>query len=162
MKKEVKVPSVGESITSGTVVSWLKHSGDEVRQGENLFELETDKAVLEIPSPDAGKLETLVEEGTEVAIGQTVATLISDGEAAEPPAPRRKAAGSRGEESRAGQACRRKGDAAPRGAVNPSGPKQPRPRPCRRRLRRQTTRRPAATPSRDGAARRAGSHDHDP
>ncbi len=87
MKKEVKVPAVGESITSGTVVSWLKHTGDQVRQGENLFELETDKAVLEIPSPDAGRLETLVEEGAEVAIGQTVATLISDGEAAEPSAP---------------------------------------------------------------------------
>lgn len=85
MKKEVKVPSVGESITSGTVVSWLKHTGDEVRQGENLFELETDKAVLEIPSPDAGRLETLVEEGTEVAIGQTVAILTSDGEPAAPP-----------------------------------------------------------------------------
>jgi 2-oxoglutarate dehydrogenase E2 component (dihydrolipoamide succinyltransferase) len=87
MKLEVKVPSVGESITSGTVVSWLKHTGDQVQQGENLFELETDKAVLEIPAPGAGKLETLVEEGTEVAIGQTVATLISEGEAAEAVAP---------------------------------------------------------------------------
>jgi 2-oxoglutarate dehydrogenase E2 component (dihydrolipoamide succinyltransferase) len=85
MKKEVKVPSVGESITSGTVVTWLKHTGDRVEQGENLFELETDKAVLEIPSPDAGTLETLVEEGTEVEIGQTVAALISDGEAVAPP-----------------------------------------------------------------------------
>lgn len=87
MKKEVKVPSVGESITSGTVVTWLKHTGDRVEQGENLFELETDKAVLEIPSPEAGTLETLVEEGTEVEIGQTVAALISDGEAGEPAAP---------------------------------------------------------------------------
>jgi 2-oxoglutarate dehydrogenase E2 component (dihydrolipoamide succinyltransferase) len=87
MKLEVKVPSVGESITSGTVVSWLKHTGDQVQQGENLFELETDKAVLEIPAPGAGKLETLVEEGTEVAIGQTVATLVSEPEAAEAVAP---------------------------------------------------------------------------
>lgn len=88
MRKDVKVPSVGESITSGTIVSWLKHSGDRVEQGENLFELETDKAVLEIPSPDAGTLETLVEEGAEVAIGQTVAALVSDGEALAPPAPK--------------------------------------------------------------------------
>ena len=87
MKTEVKVPSVGESITSGTVVSWLKHTGDQVQQGENLFELETDKAVLEIPSPGAGRLETLVEEGTEVAIGQTVASLLTDGEATQPVAP---------------------------------------------------------------------------
>lgn len=87
MKKEVKVPSVGESITSGTIVSWLKHSGDHVEQGENLFELETDKAVLDIPSPDAGTLETLVKEGVEVAIGQTVAALTSDGDATPPAAP---------------------------------------------------------------------------
>jgi 2-oxoglutarate dehydrogenase E2 component (dihydrolipoamide succinyltransferase) len=77
MKKEVKVPSVGESINTGVIVSWLKHSGDKVEEGENLFELETDKAVLEIPSPGAGILETLVEEGTEVVIGQTVAMLSS-------------------------------------------------------------------------------------
>jgi len=87
MKKDVKVPSVGESITSGTIVSWLKHSGDRVEQGENLFELETDKAVLEIPSPEAGTLETLVKEGTEVAIGQTVAALATDGEAKQSSAP---------------------------------------------------------------------------
>jgi 2-oxoglutarate dehydrogenase E2 component (dihydrolipoamide succinyltransferase) len=49
MKKDVKVPSVGESITSGTIVSWLKHSGDRVEQGENLFELEIDmKNVVDI------------------------------------------------------------------------------------------------------------------
>ena len=78
MSTEVKVPSVGESITSGVIVTWLKHTGDRVEQGENLFELETDKAVLEVPSPEAGTLETLVDEGTEVAIGQTVATLDAE------------------------------------------------------------------------------------
>jgi 2-oxoglutarate dehydrogenase E2 component (dihydrolipoamide succinyltransferase) len=75
MKNDVNVPSVGESITSGVLVSWLKHNGDKVKEGENIFELETDKAVLEIPSPGDGTLETLVDEGTEVSIGQTVATL---------------------------------------------------------------------------------------
>ena len=75
MKHEIKVPSVGESITSGVIVSWLKQSGDQVQEGDLLFELETDKAVLEIPSTGAGTLEILAEEGTEVLIGQTVATL---------------------------------------------------------------------------------------
>jgi len=84
MKREVKVPSVGESITSGVIVTWLKQNGESVKEGENLFELETDKAVLEVPSPAAGALEILVEEGTEVAIGQTVAML--DSEAAGQPA----------------------------------------------------------------------------
>jgi 2-oxoglutarate dehydrogenase E2 component (dihydrolipoamide succinyltransferase) len=68
------------------VVAWLKHNGDQVREGENLFELETDKAVLEIPSPGAGTLETLVEEGTEVSIGQAVALLDSEKTAAQPAA----------------------------------------------------------------------------
>ncbi|MHC4299246.1 MAG: dihydrolipoyllysine-residue succinyltransferase [Planctomycetota bacterium] len=75
MKHEIKVPEVGESITSGVIVSWLKQTGDQVQEGDLLFELETDKAVLEIPSTGAGTLEILVEEGTEVSIGQTVALL---------------------------------------------------------------------------------------
>lgn len=86
-KQEVKVPSVGESISSGVIVTWLKHSGDRVRQGDNLFELETDKAVLEIPSPAAGTLEVLVDEGTEVSIGQVVAMLEPSADAEEPPTP---------------------------------------------------------------------------
>ena len=78
MKEEIKVPSVGESITTGVIVSWLKHNGDQIEEGDILFELETDKAVLEIPSTGAGTLEILVEEGKEVSIGQTVALLESD------------------------------------------------------------------------------------
>jgi len=79
MKQEVKIPEIGESITTGVIVSWLKHNGDQVEEGETLFELETDKALLEIPSPGTGTLEILVEEGTEVSIGQTVAMLCTDG-----------------------------------------------------------------------------------
>ena len=75
MKKELEVPSVGESVTSGVLLSWLKHNGDQVEEGDVLFELETDKATLEIPSTAAGTLEILVQEGTEVSIGQTVALL---------------------------------------------------------------------------------------
>ncbi len=78
MKNEINVPSVGESITTGVVVSWLKNNGDHVEEGDMLFELETDKAVLEIPSPGAGTLEILIKEGTEVSIGQTVGMLSQD------------------------------------------------------------------------------------
>jgi 2-oxoglutarate dehydrogenase E2 component (dihydrolipoamide succinyltransferase) len=78
MKNEIKVPSVGESITTGVVVSWIKNNGDRVEEGDMLFELETDKAVLEIPSPGTGTLEILVTEGTEVSIGQTVGMLSQD------------------------------------------------------------------------------------
>jgi 2-oxoglutarate dehydrogenase E2 component (dihydrolipoamide succinyltransferase) len=83
MKHEIQVPEVGESITSGVIVSWLKQTGDQIQEGDLLFELETDKALLEIPSTGAGTLEILVEEGTEVSIGQTVAVLGPAGEAVE-------------------------------------------------------------------------------
>ncbi|MHC4215141.1 MAG: 2-oxoglutarate dehydrogenase complex dihydrolipoyllysine-residue succinyltransferase [Planctomycetota bacterium] len=79
MKQEIQVPSVGESITTGIIVSWIKVNGDQVREGDMLFELETEKAVLEIPSTGDGILEILVEAGTEVKIGQTVAMLSPSG-----------------------------------------------------------------------------------
>ena len=84
MTVEIKVPSVGESITTGTLLSWLKKNGEKVEQGETVFELETDKALQEIPSPATGILEILVEAETDVEIGQTVGKLTpgkSDGAA---------------------------------------------------------------------------------
>ena len=77
MKKKIEVPSVGESITSGVITAWLAKDGQNIKEGQNIFELETDKATLEIPSPGTGILEILVNEGTEVEIGQTVAMLDS-------------------------------------------------------------------------------------
>lgn len=75
MTVEIKVPSVGESITTGTLLSWLKGNGEVVQEGEMIFELETDKSLLEIPSPATGILEILVEAETEINIGQTVGKL---------------------------------------------------------------------------------------
>ncbi len=78
MTVEIKVPSVGESITTGTLLSWLKGNGEIVQEGEMIFELETDKSLLEIPSPATGILEILVEAETDIDIGQTVGTLAPD------------------------------------------------------------------------------------
>ncbi len=78
MKQEIKVPSVGESITTGIVAAWLRQDGDQVKEGEDLFELETDKALIDVPCPGTGKLEIQVQAGTEVLIGQTVATLDTE------------------------------------------------------------------------------------
>ena len=86
MKEEIKVPSVGESITTGVIVAWLKQNGDFVQDGDILFELETDKAVLEIPSTGSGTLEIVVEAASEVSIGQTVALLDAGDAAAQPAA----------------------------------------------------------------------------
>src|SRR6266568_3427956 len=75
MAIEVKIPAVGESITSGVVSAWHKKSGEFVNAGEALFTLETDKVSTEIVAEKAGVLETKVPEGQEVKIGEVVATI---------------------------------------------------------------------------------------
>ena len=75
MAIEVKIPSVGESITSGVVSAWHKKSGEFVDAGEALFTLETDKVSTEIVAEKAGVLETKVPEGQEVKIGEVVAII---------------------------------------------------------------------------------------
>ncbi len=75
MAQEVTVPSVGESISSGILATWLKKDGEFVAQGEEIFELETDKATMAVPSPAEGVLKIDVEADTEVEIGQVVAHL---------------------------------------------------------------------------------------
>ncbi|MEM1156628.1 MAG: dihydrolipoyllysine-residue succinyltransferase [Verrucomicrobiota bacterium] len=75
MAVEVKVPSVGESITSGTLGSWKKSPGEYVKGGELLFEIETDKVTSEVYADVSGALEQLVSEGDEVEIGQIVARI---------------------------------------------------------------------------------------
>jgi 2-oxoglutarate dehydrogenase E2 component (dihydrolipoamide succinyltransferase) len=80
MKTDVSIPEVGESVTQGILSAWLKKDGEMVSEGEDLFELETDKASLSIPAPASGVLKILVSEGSEVDIGQTVA-ILEDGKA---------------------------------------------------------------------------------
>jgi 2-oxoglutarate dehydrogenase E2 component (dihydrolipoamide succinyltransferase) len=71
----IKVPSVGESITEGTIAQWHKKTGDLVRQTEPLFDLETDKATTTVPAPVSGKLQVTVAEGEHVAIGAIVGQI---------------------------------------------------------------------------------------
>jgi 2-oxoglutarate dehydrogenase E2 component (dihydrolipoamide succinyltransferase) len=68
MKEDVLVPSVGESITSGILTSWIKKEGEKVEEGEDLFELETDKATVAVPAPADGTLHILIGEGQEAVI----------------------------------------------------------------------------------------------
>jgi 2-oxoglutarate dehydrogenase E2 component (dihydrolipoamide succinyltransferase) len=75
MSTEVKIPAVGESISSGVVSVWHKKSGEEVKAGDPLFTLETDKVSTEINAEKDGVLQTLVAEGAEVKIGDVVATI---------------------------------------------------------------------------------------
>jgi len=75
MAIEVKIPAVGESISSGVVSVWHKKSGDFVNAGDALFTLETDKVSTEITAETRGVLDTIVPEGQEVKIGEVVATI---------------------------------------------------------------------------------------
>jgi 2-oxoglutarate dehydrogenase E2 component (dihydrolipoamide succinyltransferase) len=99
MSTEVKVPAVGESITSGLLSTWHKQDGEAVSAGDILFTLETDKVSTEVNATESGTLKITVPEGEEVKIGQVVATLESGGAAAEP-APK-KAAKAKKEEPKA-------------------------------------------------------------
>src|SRR5437763_17177662 len=85
MAVEVKIPAVGESITSGVVSVWHKKSGEYVNPGDALFTLETDKVSTEITAEAGGVLETRVNEGQEVKIGDVVATIDDSKSASEPP-----------------------------------------------------------------------------
>ncbi len=78
MKIEVKVPTVGESIVSGILTRWVKKNNEYVKEGEIIFELETDKVNVEVPSPASGKMEILAQEGGEVKIGQVVAYVDTE------------------------------------------------------------------------------------
>jgi 2-oxoglutarate dehydrogenase E2 component (dihydrolipoamide succinyltransferase) len=76
---EIKVPTLGESITEATVAKWLKRPGEAVAADEPVAELETDKVTLEVPAPASGTLfEILAEEGANVPVG-AVLGRIADG-----------------------------------------------------------------------------------
>jgi 2-oxoglutarate dehydrogenase E2 component (dihydrolipoamide succinyltransferase) len=84
MAAEIKVPSLGESVTEATVAKWLKQPGEAVAIDEPIAELETDKITLEVYAPAAGTLaEILAEEGANVPVG-AVLGRIADGATVEP------------------------------------------------------------------------------
>jgi 2-oxoglutarate dehydrogenase E2 component (dihydrolipoamide succinyltransferase) len=76
MATEIKVPTLGESVTEATVAKWMKSVGDAVALDEPLVELETDKVTLEVNAPTAGTLTGITaEEGTEVEVGALLGML---------------------------------------------------------------------------------------
>jgi len=81
MKQEIKVPEVSEGVTQGTIVDIAVAVGDEVEFDQTLVEFETDKAVIAIPSPQAGKItEIRVAVGDDVAIGAVIMVVEAEGE----------------------------------------------------------------------------------
>ena len=75
---ELKLPELGENITQGTITKILVKTGDSIKKGQNILELETDKAVLEVPSNTEGIIsEILIKSGTVVKVGQSIFKLTS-------------------------------------------------------------------------------------
>ena len=88
MSTEVKVPTLGESVTEATIGEWLKQPGDAVALDEPIASLETDKVAVEVPSPVAGVMgQQVVAVGDTVNVGATIATIeAGDAKAAAPAA----------------------------------------------------------------------------
>ncbi|MBQ9182192.1 MAG: 2-oxoglutarate dehydrogenase complex dihydrolipoyllysine-residue succinyltransferase [Neisseriaceae bacterium] len=90
---EIKVPALPESVSEATLMSWHKKVGEAVSREENLIDLETDKVVLELPSPDAGVItEIIAQDGETVTAGQVIAKLDTAAAASVQAAPAEKPA----------------------------------------------------------------------
>ena len=89
MATQILMPALSPTMTEGKLSRWLKNVGDDIRAGDVLAEIETDKATMEVEAVDEGKLaQILIPEGTEgVAVNTPIAVLSADGEAAPAPAP---------------------------------------------------------------------------
>ena len=86
MAVDVKIPPMGESITGGLLAAWLVKSGDAVKKGQALFSYETDKVTSEGTAEVDGRITITVAAGTEVLVGQVVAS-IEAGAAGNAPSP---------------------------------------------------------------------------
>ena len=87
MATEIKVPTLGESVTTATIARWLKKVGEAVAADEPLVELETDKVTVEVPAPSAGTLTDIVApEGAEVEVGAVLGVLDEAGAKVSQPA----------------------------------------------------------------------------
>lgn len=76
VRHEIRVPELGEGVTDGFIVMWLKDVGEHIDEGEGLVEVMTDKANIEVPAPVSGKVvEHLVEPDTRVKVDEVIAVL---------------------------------------------------------------------------------------
>jgi pyruvate dehydrogenase E2 component (dihydrolipoamide acetyltransferase) len=89
MAFEFKFPDIGEGLTEGEIVRWLVKEGDQIKEGQPLVEVETDKALAEIPSPRTGViLKMMAKEKEVVKVGQVIVVIGEKGEAVAAPPPR--------------------------------------------------------------------------
>jgi pyruvate dehydrogenase E2 component (dihydrolipoamide acetyltransferase) len=82
---DIVMPRLSDTMEEGTILRWLKQNGEEVRRGEELVEIETDKASMTYESDQEGVLETIAREGDTLTVGEVIArvgALSADGAAA--------------------------------------------------------------------------------
>ena len=97
---EIRVPTLGESVTEATIGKWFKKAGDPVAVDEPLVELETDKVTIEVPAPAAGTLAAIAaKDGDTVAVGALLGE-IKEGAGAAPSRPSRRRPAGRSEDRR--------------------------------------------------------------
>ena len=84
MPIDILMPALSPTMTEGKIARWLKKEGDNVKPGDVIAEIETDKATMEVEAVDEGKIgKILIAEGTEnVAVNSIIAMLLEDGESA--------------------------------------------------------------------------------
>ena len=117
MAKEIRVPTLGESVTEATIGQWFKKQGDAVADGETLLELETDKVTLEVPAPAAGTLgEIIAKEGETVEVDALLG-MLEEGAGAPAAAPakeeKKQEAAPAKEEAKSAPAPEKSGDMPP-------------------------------------------------
>lgn len=114
MSTEVRVPTLGESVTEATVATWFKKAGDTVAVDEMLCELETDKVTVEAPSPVAGVLKEIVAAEGETVEANALLAIVEEGAegAATAEAPKEEGDGTEAEASHGGPTAAEKRDAA--------------------------------------------------
>src|ERR1019366_2691012 len=80
MGLELKVPSVGESVTEVEIGEWLKKEGDHVEKDENVVVIETDKATVEVPAPETGRLSRILKrQGDAATVGEVIGEVEPGG-----------------------------------------------------------------------------------
>jgi 2-oxoglutarate dehydrogenase E2 component (dihydrolipoamide succinyltransferase) len=92
---DIVVPNVGESVSSGIIAGWMAADGAYVNEGDTLFELETDKATMEVPAPVSGVLKIGAAEGDEVEVGSAVGTIDESAQAPAGDAPAAEGSGEK-------------------------------------------------------------------
>ena len=115
---DIVMPRLSDTMEEGTILSWLKHDGEQVQRGEELVEIETDKATMTYESDQQGTLQTVAREGDTLPVGELIARVGDAGEApAEQSAPAAASAGGPG----AGESA----PAVPAMAASAPGPAPP-------------------------------------